>query len=176
MRGMTMKKQIRFGVFESNSSSTHSLTIKNRSKLYYNDIPKNSTIIFDDFYEVGTDIFDELGKFNIVVTMLASIVEYECDNDDLEVESFEEMINLNWFKWLADVVKEESNTEVIYEKPKYGNYVPYYNTTYDEYNTVKDIFTNDDEDVMNDEAKFKERVKYLIYNPSIIIESKENEY
>lgn len=171
-----MKKQIRFGVFESNSSSTHSISIYNRDKLMYSDIPKNSKIIFDDYYNVGTDIFDELGKFHFVVTMLASIVERRFEDDEIDIESFEEMINLNWFRWLAEVIKEESNTDVIYERPKYSSYVPYYDTTYDEYNTVEDVFTGDDEDVMNNEVKFKNRVKDIIYNPSIIIENKENEY
>ena len=86
-----MKKQIRRGVFETNSSSTHSVSICDRNKIEYSDIPKNSKIIIDDNYSTGTDIFDELGKLNFVVTMLASIVEVRCDEDEMEIKSFEEI-------------------------------------------------------------------------------------
>lgn len=176
-----MKKQVRRGVFETNSSSTHSVSIYNKNKLMFSDIPKNSEVIINNKHNVGTDIYDELGKLNFVVTMLATIVENKHYDEELEINSFEEMINLNWFKWLAEVVKEESNTDVIYECPKTydgsnRSWLPYYDTTWDEYSTIEYIFTNDNPDIMNDETKFKERVKDIIYNKSIIIEDKENDW
>lgn len=176
-----MKRQIRRGVFETNSSSTHSVSIYNNSKIRFEDIPKNSEVVLDDTYEYGTDIFDEVGKLNYVVTMLASIVENRCYYDELKVESFADMITLNWFKWLAEVVKEESNTGVIYKCPTYSDgrdktYQPYYETTYDEYDSIETILAGDDSDTLDDEIKFKERIKDIIYNPSIVIEDKENEY
>ena len=175
-----MKRQVRIGVFETNSSSTHSLTIYNRSKRYFSDIPRDSEVIINGKHSTGMEIFDELGKLNFVVTMLASIIENKCDYDELKIESFEHMISLNWFKWLAEVVKEVSNTEVIYECPTYYNgekktYCPYYDTTYDEYESVEYIFSDGNSSIMVDEIKFKERVKDIIYNPSVIIEDKENE-
>lgn len=176
-----MKRQIRRGVYETNSSSTHSVSIYNNSKRKFQDIPRNSEIVLDDTYEYGTDIFDELGKLNYVITMLASIIERRCDCNELKVESFEDMINLNWFKWLSDVVKEESNTEVIYKCPTFydgrdKSYQPYYDTTYDEYDSIETIFVGDDGDTLDNEVKFKNRVKDIIYNPSVVIEDKENEY
>ena len=113
--------------------------------------------------------------------MLASIIERKYDYDELKVESFENMINLNWFRWLADVVREESNTEVIYKCPTYSDgrdktYQPYYDTTYDEYDSIETILAGDDSDMLDDEMKFKERIKDIIFNPSIVIEDKENEY
>lgn len=176
-----MKRQIRRGVYETNSSSTHSVSIYNNSKRRFQDIPRNSEVVLNDTYGYGTDIFDELGKLNYVVTMLASIIERKCDYDELKVESFENMINLNWFRWLADVIREESNTEVIYKCPTYSDgrnktYQPYYDTTYDEYDPIETILAGDDSDMFDDEMKFKERIKDIIYNPSIVIEDKENEY
>jgi len=176
-----MKRQIRRGVYETNSSSTHSVSIYNNSKRRFQDIPRNSEVVLNDTYEYGTDIFDELGKLNYVVTMLASIIERKYDYDELKVESFENMINLNWFRWLADVVREESNTEVIYKCPTYSDgrdktYQPYYDTTYDEYDSIETILAGDDSDMLDDEMKFKERIKDIIFNPSIVIEDKENEY
>ncbi len=169
-----MKKQIRFGVFETNSSSTHSVSIYKR-RIEFRDIPKDSEVVLDDTYYYGTDIFDEFGKLNFVVTMLASIIENKWDDEGLKIESFEDMINLDWFKWLAEVVKEESNTDVVYREPAWSH-VPYYDTTYDEYNGIEKVFTGNDDEVMTNKDKFKERVKYIIYNHEVIIESKENEY
>lgn len=174
-----MKRQIRRGVFETNSSSTHSVSIFN-TKTIPNDIPKNSKVIIDDKHEKDGSFYDEIGKLKHVVTMLASIVDRKHDYEDLVVGSFEEMINLNWFKWLAEVVKEESNTEIIYECPKNWEgkavtYVPYYDTTYDEYDSIEDIFTDNDKSILSDETKFKARVKDIIYNPYLAIEDREEE-
>lgn len=177
-----MKKQIRRGVFETNSSSTHSVSIYNRGKLQYSDIPRDSEVVLNDTYSYGTDIFDELGKLNYIVTMLASICKRRMDYDELEIEkSFEAMVGLDWFKWLAEVVKEESNTEVVFECPTYRNgdkktYFPYYDTTYDENDSIDDILTGDDDEVLTNEEKYKERVRDIIYNREIVIEDKENEY
>lgn len=177
-----MKRQIRRGVFETNSSSTHSVSIYNRGKLQYSDIPRDSKVVLNDTYSYGTDIFDELGKLNYIVTMLASICERRMDYDELEIEkSFEAMIGLDWFKWLAEVVKEESNTEVIFECPTYRNgdkktYFPYYDTTYDEDDSIDDIMTGNDDEILTNREKYKERVRDIIYNREIVIEDKENEY
>ena len=65
-----MKKQIRLSVFESNSSSTHSVSICSNSTIKFQDIPTNSEIVLNDTYEYGTDIFDELGKLNYIDTIL----------------------------------------------------------------------------------------------------------
>lgn len=174
-------KKIRRGVFESNSSSTHSLTIRDNDTRVFADIPKNSKVVLNDSYVQGIEIFDELGKLNFVVTMLASIVDYRNYEDELHIHSFDNMINLNWFRWLAEVVKEESNTDIIYECPKAYNgqpacWIPYYNITWDEYDSIEDIFTDYSPKILEDEDSFKKRVKHIIYNPSVIIENKEIEY
>lgn len=176
-----MKRKIRRSVFETNSSSTHSVSICHRGKLVHADIPKESVVVIDGKYATGTDIFDELGKLNFVVTILASIVERQCDYDELNIKSFDEMINLNWFKWLAEVIMEDSNTELVYKHPldwqgKECTWVPYYDTTYDEHYSIEDIFTDDNDSVLTDKDLFKARVRDIIYNPEIIIEDKENEY
>lgn len=174
-----MKRQTRRSVFETNSSSTHSISIYNGSRIKYSDIPKNSTVVLNDTFITPTDICDELGKLNFIVRMLASMVE--CD-EELEINSFKQMINFKWFKWLAEVVKEESNTEVIYKCPTYSHsgeeitYSPYYDTVYSDYDSIKNIFTDGNLDIMESETLFKERVKDIIYNKSISIEDKENDW
>lgn len=171
-----MKRQIRYGVFETNSSSSHSVSIHSKKDKILYDIPKDSEVVLNDDYLTGKYIDDELGKLNYVVKMLATIVEDKDYDDEIEIKSFEEMINLNWFKWLAEVVKEESNTKVIYECPKHSRLIPYYDTTWDEQDTIEEIFTNYDSSVLNDEAKFKERVKFIIYDPTVVIEDEEDEW
>lgn len=176
-----MRRQIRRNVFETNSSSTHSVSIRGRRTRTYSDIPKHSVVIIDGTYKSGNEIWDELGKLNFVVTMLASIIEYRWEEDDIKINSFKEMVELDWFQWLKEVVWEESHTRVLYICPKYCDggevdSVPYYDTTYDEYETIESIFTNGDESILDDEQKFKARVKDIIYNPNIEIESKENEH
>ena len=176
-----MKRQIRRCVFETNSSSSHSITIYDKSNIILHDIPKDSEVVMSDNWGSETYVCDELGKLNFVVKMLATIAGNKWDDDEIEINSFDEMINLDWFRWLAEVVKEESNTDVIYECPKnwdgtYAKYPPYYSDVFDDMYTIEDIFTNKEPSVMNDEAKFKERVKYIIYNPSVIIEDEEDEY
>ena len=177
-----MKRQIRRSVFETNSSSTHSVSIYNKSKLMFSDIPKNSTVVLDDTFVTPTDICDELGKLNFIVRMLASMVDHKIYDEELEINSFKQMINFKWFKWLAEVVKEESNTEVIYKCPTYSHngkevaYSPYYDTVYSDYDSIENIFTDDNLDIMESETLFKERVKDIIYNKSISIGDKENDW
>ena len=176
-----MKKQIRRCVFETNSSSTHSLSILSRNTRKFSDIPKNSEVIIDGTYTLGEEIFDELGKLNHIVIMLASIVEIKCDFDELEVNSFETMIELDWFKWLTEAIEEESNTKVIYKHPlnwrgEKVTWIPFYDTTYDEDETVEYIFTDGNSEIMTNKEKFKERVKDIVYNKEIIIMDKEDEW
>ena len=78
----------------------------------------------------------------------------------------------------AEIAKQMlklENTKVIYECPNYYDgtlkkYMPYYETTYDEYEMIENIFTNNDDDIMTNKVKFKERVKFIIYNDDVIIE------
>ena len=42
--------------------------------------------------------------------------------------------------------------------------------------SIESIFVGNGSDVMNDEEKYKKRVKDIIYNREIVIEDKENEY
>ena len=174
-----MKKQIRHGVFETNSSSTHSVSIY-KKKINTNNIPIDTVLNISTDYDRGV-FYSEVDKLNFIVIMLASIVENKCDYEDLEIKSFNEMISLPWFKWLAEVVKEESNTDIIYKVPTYWNgkektYVPYYETTYDENNSIEEIFTDFEPEILTDKAKFKELVKNLIYDPTVVMEDVKEEY
>ena len=45
-----------------------------------------------------------------------------------------------------------------------------------ENDSIESIFVGNGSDMMNDENKYKERVRDIIYNREIVIEDKENEY
>ena len=45
-----MKRQIRRGVYETNSSSTHSVSIYNNSKRKFQDIPRNSEVVWNRYF------------------------------------------------------------------------------------------------------------------------------
>ena len=60
------------------------------------------------------------------------------------------------------------------ETPSYRTFSYFINDVLKD--SIEDIFTNNNSDVMEDKMRFKDRVKDIIYNPSVIIEDKENEY
>ena len=100
-----MKKQIRTGVFETNSSSCHSLSINRTSKADYNkDILKHCIWDDDNKLHVGFEQFgwgyetynDPLYKLEYALTM---VLETECHNIDNFYET-------KGFKLIDEFVKD----------------------------------------------------------------------
>lgn len=164
-----MKRQIRRNVFETNSSSTHSISIYKWQPTRESKIPVNSELEVDGYISSQTEIKDEVGKLNYIVVMLASILDHE-DRDYDNEPNFEEVINSNMFVWLKEIIKEQRNTNVIYKADQ--SYFPYFETTYDENNSIREILECD----VDDEKSFKSRISEIIFDENIIIEDKENEY
>ncbi|MBO5435303.1 hypothetical protein J6A31_05760 [bacterium] len=171
-----VNRQVRYGVFETNSSSTHSLTIHRRKAPKFTFIPKNDVITIDGSYVVDTDdVYDEFGKLNYIVYILASsIFEMGYDEDKFLSLTFDQMVQLDWFKWIADVINEVSNTVVKYVIPEDAKNnpkakVPYYPSAYDTDEALIDIITGNNTDMLHDEAAFKARMKEIIYDPEMII-------
>ena len=162
-------KQIRRCVFETNSSSTHSISIYKWQKPEEINIPRNTTLEVSGKISGRTEITDEVGKLNYIVVMLASVLEYE-DEMDYETSTFEDVVNSKLFVWLKEIVKEKSNTEIIYKQTY--DYFPFFETTYDEGRGIKEVFGCD----LNNEVSFKERITSIIYEPDMIIEDKESKY
>lgn len=160
-----MKRVIRNCVFETNSSSTHSISIYKWSPPPEYDIPHNSTIEINSSI-LSTEITDEVGKLNYIVAMLANLIEHE---DNYYNMKFDEVISSKRFIWLKEIIKERCNTEIVYTK-KY-DYSPYFETVYDDYNTIEYIFECD----INNENEFKKRVSDIVFNRSIIIGDREEE-
>lgn len=166
-----MKKVIRRHVFETNSSSTHSISIYKWEPTTESSIPLNTEIIIDGSISTQTEIKDELGKLNYIVAILASIAgdRQECSEND-EEDTFEELINVSHFVWLKEIIKEKCNTDIVYQSD--GTYFPYFETTYDEDTRAEDILGCN----IDNEIEFKNKVREIIFDENYIIEDKENEY
>lgn len=160
-----MKRVIRNCVFETNSSSTHSISIYKWTPPPEYDIPCNSKIEINASIS-RTEITSEVGKLNYIVSMLANLIEYESNDYN---EKFEDVISSKRFVWLKEVVKERCNTEIIYTKVY--NYFPYFEATYDDCRSIADIFECD----IDDENEFKERIINIVFDRDIMIEDRKEE-
>ena len=83
-------KQQRRGIFETNSSSMHSISIYRRGS-EFGKIPENATIDWQDFRDIGCGGETELGKLRFCMDLIFSIV-YENENVSYrEKKSLQEM-------------------------------------------------------------------------------------
>lgn len=164
-----MRRQIRRRVFETNSSSTHSISIYKWEKPEEHDIPSNTSLEVTGYISGRTEITDEVSKLNYIVAMLSSLIEND-DNFDYDTSTYEDVINCKWFVWLKEIVKEQRNTDVIFKTDQ--TYFPFFETTYDECRGIRKVFGCN----IDDENEFKTRITSIIFESDMIIEDKENEY
>lgn len=184
---------IRRSVFETNSSSTHSITIVKNNKNEYKYIPRNleTTYKVEEYGDVGgsderyavNKHRDEVDKLRYIINMIASFYEGKDNDWDYKrkddkkyfEESFKQLINKDLFVWLKEVVKEETGTEIEYVKPTY-NWYPFFETTYSDDEDIEYLLCiKENLDGINKEI-FKDRVKDIIFNKDIIIENKNIPY
>lgn len=179
---------IRVNTFETNSSSTHSITISKYQIPRENNIPRNLTKDTGKLYDIeeygdcggGDETYacdtlrTEVEKLSFIINMIASVIENgslqdkfdykQRENEQYIKEYFNIMVNSDLFRWLKEVVIEETGTEINYIQPT-NNWFPFYETTYDETQGISSLLDTNDKD------KFKARVKDIIFNKDIIIEN-----
>ena len=166
-------KVIRNQVFETNSSSTHSISIYKWTPTEEKEILLNTELVIDGQIPGQTEIKDEMGKLNYIIVLLASIADSRCSEyygSDNRSKHFNELINSNHFIWLKEIIKEKCNTNIIYHSN--NNYYPYFETTYDEHKSIEEVLGFD----VDNETEFKSNLTEIIFNKNYIIEDKENEY
>ena len=104
-------KQIRNGVFETNSSSTHSLIISDRSDAGYIPLAKHIKIEWidtDDYY-----VLETLGeKISYLVSHIANKVKYSCNTYE---ELIEEVTENSEYK----EIRFPANKDGIYDDVEY---------------------------------------------------------
>lgn len=183
-------KSIRNLVFETNSSSTHSLTIRRLSE-DIKDIPRNVELnICKEIPFISNQaIVSEMDKLRYMVSLVALLMDYESDRDYFGVEAYSywgpkaaegwkkyknQILEFPWLVWLCEVVKEERNTTLVFENT-FSNF-PYISETdcfEDEYVwevlglATKEIYEKD---------RVKELFRDLIFNPNIILEDLVEEH
>ena len=111
-------KQIRNGVFETNSSSTHSLIISDRSDAGYIPLAKHIKIEWidtDDYYVLET--LEE--KISYLVSHIANKVKYSCNTYE---ELIEEVTENSEYKEIAEYVRKTFDKEIRFPVNKDGIY------------------------------------------------------
>lgn len=176
-----MKRCIRISVFETNSSSVDTLSINRKHRGYLFDIPRDTEVRVWGLIKDKTCYFDEMSKLNMILAILETIYmrhhpEFEKYNEPENPEMlYTKMVTSDWFVWLAEVIKEESNSEIIYEPPKLKDgfgvewYHPFYGIVYDSSHSAEEIFTADNPCILLDKKLFKKHVKTIIYDPDVFI-------
>lgn len=113
--------KIRKGLFETNSSSTHSLTVKkieDDGKIKY-----GSHIILKE-YMAGKSAYTEKEKLQFISCVLTSLVkEYYAEINRNYNCNASELLNNSAFLTLKEVLKEERNVELEYQGQE--TYMPY---------------------------------------------------
>ena len=183
-------KSIRNLVFETNSSSTHSLTIRRLSD-DVKDIPCNSTlnICKEVSFVSNQSVISEMDKLRYMVGLIALQMDYEADRDYFGTEYYsywgqksdegwkkykKNILEFPWLVWLCEVIKEERNTDLVFEK----------NVTEFPYISEKHSFEDDyvwevlklEKSEMYEKDKIKDLFRDLIFNPNVVLEDSVEEY
>lgn len=186
-----MRKIIRESVFESNSSSSHSLIIKSRKDIRLETFPRNSEYIIwlneygvTDGYEQSVDVarlHSEVDKAKFMLNVITEHIEtdeydencrypeiaYWIDYDNRirnDNRNFKTLISQKPFVWFKEMLEEVTGTEFEYEEPD-NDYFPYYKRIYLDNYAVEDVFNCN----WYDEKDFKEYMKDIVFNEDIII-------
>lgn len=181
-----MKRIIRPGTFETNSSSSHSLIIKRQENPTIETFPRKSNEVFklseygvSNGHEEYADInklMSEVDKARYMLNVIAAHIDI---NDDYypdvnywidyehkiknENRGFSKLIQQTPFVWFKELLEERTGTKFEFIEPK-SNYFPYYDAAYYE-NAISDEFNIDFED----EHKFKTTVENIVFDENVII-------
>lgn len=150
-----MKRQIRKNVFETNSSSTHSVSISNRNSFYYDKDCLKNYIEWDnkvhvEFGEFGWEreyYYSPYSKLQYIVTMLA-------ETEGRKITAADELFETNGFKLINDAVATYCNcdgiwidSEIKMNSYEWGGKIESYlshngyidHQSYEDYNSVQDF-------------------------------------
>lgn len=155
--------KIRNNVFETNSSSTHSICLCNLGKNATKEIPSNEIINIDDDFSIDGDGFNisEWQKLCCVIDMIRYYKNGEEEDSNVSNKLFE---------GLKRLIKEERNSNLII-----GNDVDYeYCDESDDYGSEYDIFDMLTLD-MDDEDSILKAFKDVIFDYNTVVYHKENE-
>ena len=199
-------KQIRNNVFETNSSSIHSISIGPiRKKEVNKNIPRDIKLYEVPEYEIANGheestisniLITEVSKLSFLFNIVATCIENEFeDYDDYIVTTFSCLCgravsesdvadqkkaisqDLIYMKWIQEMVQEETGTLIKIPIPK--------EKRYNEFPYFDTIYTEDNDDFYKeikesikdqDEALFKALCREVVFNPEVIIKDIDKAY
>lgn len=146
--------KIRSNVFETNSSSTHSLSIYHKENNEFTEdlIPKNSIIKINDHYSVyNGELKSQMDKLKGLIEYIANYYnEYEYRNNRNRYLYGEEVL---FFVLLKELILNEYHSELIYELNDYSCDYDNDDTDYD-FSEFGIVDKNDYDDIYNKFLKF----------------------
>ena len=193
---------IRKHTFETNSSSSHTISLSKPTPPVHDDIPKNTTFKVEPYdsplangHEDYTEVFvyrTQVAKLRYLVHVIVSVL-YE-DVPKKYLTEFAEQLNdwryretsedkekyadsfyaIDQFRWLKDAVYEETGTTIEIERNTDSSF-PFWETVYDEDSSLLTVFDFTSQS-WNDETLFKANVKNIIFNDDIVIHDKSIPY
>lgn len=108
-------KQVRNGVFETNSSSTHSVSISHKNSNYYNENCLESYIDYDDKVHVRFGEFGwECESYNTPYEKLQYAVTMLVETEGNNVTSVDDLFETDGFKLINDAVASYCNCNGIW--------------------------------------------------------------
>ena len=144
-------KVTRKSVFETNSSSMHSLAMIGKDRMGTYNFEENVVIQSDEYGWSGDDLNSPLEKLSYIATMI-QYKDCSCAVEDSK-----------YFKWLAEMFKDYTGSNLIYapydKKDEYNRdgYVDHQST-----DTLDDQWSDD-------EDKFKSKMKDIVFNDKYFI-------
>lgn len=160
--------KIRSNIFETNSSSTHSLSIYHEENNEFTDnlIPKNSIIKINNCYNPYDEISSPMDKLKALIEYIANYYdEYKyCFNKNRYLYG-EEVL---FFVLLKNLIANEYNSELLYESDDYSSYYDNDETDYD-FSEFGIVDKNDYDDIY---AKF---LKFL-QDDTVVLKHNIEEY
>ena len=117
-----MKIAIRRGVFETNSSSTHSVSIIGRDKdthaIEPSDVPETDDLVVDERYNKVLSHFGEFGwgpeVYNSPAVKLSYLLTMVAETDARNIKYPNEYFNTEGFKMINDVIANRCNCDGVF--------------------------------------------------------------
>ena len=152
-----MKRQIRYGLFETNSSSSHAVSVSHKYTPYYDTYDLQDAIengvLHSEFEEFGWGIDTFTDSSNKLRYALTMVVETECRG----IKSIDAFYATEGFKAIKEVVCERMGCSDLVVDSNDG-YIDHQSC--EGYHSLQDFLN--DYDVTLDDFIFNENVKLII--------------
>ena len=193
-------KLIRSCIFETNSSSSHALTIVERTEDVAGLLPKDTSftsyglrkgISCDDYNRAVLRLETQIGKLDVIVSALVGYLEskedirqWDCELKKYKVETkgeFFDIVNNDMrVKALKECIRDYTgSTLTIVSNPEEDRYAPYVVEVYDEDDYAFENLLSSRGDKSIDKLTYEDYVKIfrkLLFDSNIIIEYSDTPY